>query len=92
MDIQKDILRIDLKKYIKDGCLNLRVTPHSSRTELVEEEGKLKLYLQAVPDKNKANLELIKFFKKELGLKVEIKSGMKSRDKILRIITDDKLS
>lgn len=80
---------INLQKYIHQETLSLRATPHSSRTELMEEEGKLKLYLQAVPDKNKANLELIKFFKKEFKLKVEIKSGMKSRDKILRILNSE---
>ncbi len=51
-----------------------------------EENGRLKLYLKAPPDKNKANLELIKFFKKELGLVVEIKSGVTSREKVLRIV------
>ena len=82
----------NISNFVHNGVIQLHVIPHSSRTELIEEEGKLKLYLQAVPDKNKANLELIKFFKKEFKLKVEIKSGMKSRDKILRIITDDTLS
>jgi uncharacterized protein (TIGR00251 family) len=54
---------------------------------LVEENGKLKLYFKTVPDKNKANLELIKFFKKKFSLKVEIKSGLKSsRGKVLRVI------
>ncbi|MFA6460684.1 MAG: DUF167 domain-containing protein [Candidatus Woesearchaeota archaeon] len=83
---------MEIKKYIENGTLSVHVVPHSSRQELIEEEGKLKLYLQAVPDKNKANLELIKFFKKEWGLKVEIKSGMKSRDKILRVLNNETIS
>ena len=61
---------------------SLRVTPNASRTELKEENGKFRLYLQAVPEKGKANAAVIKFFKKELGIKVEIKSGERSRDKI----------
>jgi len=65
---------------------SLRVTPNASRTELKEEEGKLKLYLQAVPEKGKANAAVIKFFKKEFSIKVEIKSGSKSRDKVLRVL------
>ncbi|MFH0701202.1 MAG: DUF167 domain-containing protein [Candidatus Woesearchaeota archaeon] len=77
---------MDVKKYIRHGLISVRVTPHSSRNELVEEEGKLKLYLQAVPEKDKANKELIKLFKKELGLKVEIISGLRSREKILRLL------
>ncbi|MEK6938620.1 MAG: DUF167 domain-containing protein [Nanoarchaeota archaeon] len=77
---------MDVKKYIKNGIISLRVTPHSSHTELIEEEGKLKLYLQAIPEKDKANKELIHFFKKELGLKVEIISGLRSRDKNIRLL------
>jgi uncharacterized protein len=65
---------------------SLRVTPNASRTELKEEDGKLKLYLQAVPEKGKANLAVVKFFKKEFGIKVEIKSGERSRDKVLRVL------
>jgi len=76
---------MDLSSYFNNGKLSVHVIPNSSRTELIEEEGKLRLYLQAVPDKNKANLELIKFFKKQYGLKVRIKRGEKSRDKVLKI-------
>jgi uncharacterized protein len=65
---------------------SLRVIPNASRTSLKEENGKLKLHLQAVPEKGKANAAVIKFFKKEFGIKVEIKSGSRSRDKVLRII------
>ena len=43
---------------------SLRVTPNASRTEFKEEDGKYKLYLQAVPEKGKANAAVIKFFKK----------------------------
>jgi len=74
-----------IKKHLKDGKISLHVTPHSSRNELIEENGRLKLYLQAVPEDNKANLALIKFFKKEFGLRVEIISGMKGREKIIII-------
>ena len=66
----------------KDNLIKIKVIPNSSRTELVGN----KLYLKAVPEKGKANKEIIKFFKKEFNLKVEIKSGERSRDKILEII------
>lgn len=77
---------MNFQHHIKNHQVELRVTPHSSRTELIEEEGKLKLYLKSVPEKNKANQELIKFFRKEFNLKVQIRSGMKSRDKVLVIV------
>ena len=75
-----------LDKYIHNNLLRIKVIPNASRTELKEVNGSLKLYLQAVPEKGKANQAVIKFFKKEYNLKVEIKSGSKSRDKVLRMI------
>ncbi|MBU1111469.1 MAG: DUF167 domain-containing protein [archaeon] len=87
------LTKTKLKQYINNNLLKLKVIPNSSKLELVEEipentkqKPLLKLYLKAVPDKNKANLELIKFFKKEYQLKVEIKSGTKSREKTIRIL------
>ncbi len=76
---------MNLKQHIKDNLLKIKVIPNSSRTELKEENGGLKLHLKAVPEKGKANKEVIKFFKKEFNLKVEIKSGEKSREKVLRV-------
>jgi len=77
------LTKTKLQEYIANNLLKLKVVPNSSKLELTEENDKLKLYLRAVPDKNKANLELIKFFKKQYSLKVEIKSGNKSRVKTL---------
>lgn len=79
-------MAINLNSYLKNNILRIKVIPNSDRTALIEEEQGLKLYLNAPPDKNKANLALIKFFKKELNVDVEIKSGLKSREKTLRII------
>ena len=77
---------MDISSFIHSNLLTIKVVPHSGRTELKEENGKLKLYLKAPPEKNKANRELITFFKKEYGLVVEIKSGMTSREKVLRVV------
>jgi len=78
---------MDIIKLISaKGFLEIKVIPNSSRTDLKEENRKLKLYLKSVPEKNKANSELVKFFKKKFNLKVEIVSGQKSREKVLRII------
>lgn len=77
---------LQIQRYISNNLLHIKVIPSSGRTELKEENDRLKLYLKSPPDKNKANLELLKFFKKELGLIVEIKSGATSREKVLRIV------
>lgn len=78
---------MDLSKFIKKGLVKIKVIPNSSRNGLKEAERELKLYLKVVPEKGKANKEIIKFFKKEFGLRMEIKSGEKSRDKVLKIIS-----
>ena len=75
-----------LKSISKKNLLAVRVIPHSGRNEIKIEEGNVKIYLKSIPDKNKANQELVKFLKKECDLSIEIKSGMKSRDKVLRIV------
>ncbi len=76
---------MNLQKHIQNNYLKIKVIPNSSRTELTEENGSLKLYLKSPPEKDKANLELLKFFKKEFNLKVVIKSGRKGREKLLEI-------
>lgn len=77
---------MDIKKYIENNLIKIKVNPNVKKTELKEENDKLKLYLKAVPEKDKANKELIKFFKKQFGLKVEIKSGRRNQDKVLSIL------
>jgi len=65
--------------------MKIKVIPNSSRSEIKEENGVTKVYLKSVPEKGKANAELIKFFKKR-GIKVEIVSGLRSRNKVLRVL------
>lgn len=77
---------MNISDHIKDGKLYLKVIPHSTRNELICEGGSLRLYVKAVPDKNKANLEVIRFFKKKFELQVRIQSGEKSREKVLKVL------
>ena len=66
--------------------LNVKVIPNSSKTEIISiENGVVKIRIAAPPDKGKANSELLKFLKKECGLKFSISSGAKSREKILEL-------
>ncbi len=67
------------------GTLKVKVIPNSKKEEIKEENGILKIHLTSVPEKNKANTGLVKFFKKRFGLNVEIVSGKKSREKVLQI-------
>ena len=81
-----DLNKTNLVEYIDNGRIKIKVIPQSGRTELIEENGKLKLYLKAAPEKNKANTELIKYFKKEFKISVRIKAGETSKEKVLEII------
>jgi uncharacterized protein len=77
----------------ESGYLRVKVTPKSSKTELTEilkdEEGPThKIRLKAVPEKGKANEELIRFLAKELNLPrsaFSIISGKTDRLKLIKI-------
>jgi len=62
--------------------------PNSGKTEIAgfdEEKDALLVNVAAPADKNKANIEIIKFLSKKLGKKVRISSGMTSREKIIEV-------
>lgn len=77
---------MDINHYFVDGLLSVKVIPQAKENKITKSETGLKVYLQAVPEKNKGNRALINFFKKEFGLKIKIVQGLKSRKKQLRII------
>ncbi|MFC1648663.1 DUF167 domain-containing protein [Nanoarchaeota archaeon] len=77
-----------ISEHVKDRKLKVRVKPNSNKTEIEGYDAArdaVVIKLKAPADKNKANQELVKFLSKELGRPVEIKSGHKSRDKVLII-------
>ena len=76
---------MELSKHINNGLFKIKVLPNAKETKLVEDNG-LRLYLHSPPEKDKANLEIIKFFKKEFGLKVKIEAGLRNRNKVLRVL------
>ncbi|MGC4054342.1 MAG: DUF167 domain-containing protein [Paludibaculum sp.] len=84
-----DALRSSL---IAEGrlALQIRVIPKSPRTQWAGElgDGSLKVKLAAVPEKGKANEELIRFLAAEFGVRrqqVEIVAGATNPHKQVRI-------
>ncbi len=78
----------EVEKYIKNGKLAIVAKPNATETEVLgydENKKALRVSVAAVPDKDKANKEIIKYFSKLLKKKVMILSGAKSREKILKI-------
>lgn len=71
---------------ITTDTFEVKVIPNAKTTKFIKEKDKFKLYLTSIPQKGKANQELITFFKKKHNLKVEIIKGKKSRDKVLRVL------
>jgi len=83
------INKSSIENYFKNNCLKIIVKPNSSSNEILDfdsEKQALKVSISAPADKNKANLEVIRFFSKLLKKKVRIKSGLKSREKLVCIL------
>jgi len=76
-----------MKLPIYKNNIRVKVIPNSSKTEIKGvKDDLIKINIAAPPEKDKANKELIKFFKKQFKLSVKIKKGKTSREKILEII------
>ena len=70
--------------------LTVTVRPSAQKTKRKpdSEDGSWRIDLQAPPEDNKANLELIRFLSKELGVpksRIEILSGLTGRRKVVRV-------
>jgi uncharacterized protein (TIGR00251 family) len=69
--------------------LNIKVTPGSSKTEILDErEGRLRMKIAAAPEDGRANTALISFLAKTLGCpknQITIFSGEKSRLKTITL-------
>ena len=71
------------KDYIK-----IIVKPNSKENKIVKFDENKEAYvvnIKAKPEKNKANIEIIKFFSKLLKKKITIIKGLKSREKIIKV-------
>ncbi|MFW6014763.1 MAG: DUF167 domain-containing protein [Candidatus Nanoarchaeia archaeon] len=77
-----------ISEYIKDGKLKVIIKPNSKKNEVIgfdKENQGLRISIKEPAEKDKANRELLKFITKETGKKASIKSGAKSKTKILEI-------
>lgn len=77
-------MEIPRKEYLR-----IKVLPKSSKNEVVEimDDETIKIRIKAVPEKGKANTELIKFLSKELGINrsnISILSGKTEQLKLIK--------
>ncbi|MCD6109627.1 DUF167 domain-containing protein [bacterium] len=83
-----------LKKFVKQhnpNYLRIKVLPKSAKNEVVDimDDNTIKIRIKAVPEKGKANKELVKFLSKELDLpktSVQIISGKTDQIKLIKIV------
>ncbi|MCF7910171.1 DUF167 domain-containing protein [Candidatus Pacearchaeota archaeon] len=67
--------------------VKVKVKLNSGRQGVEDKKDFFLVYLKSVPENNKANLELLKVLKKYFGKQVKIKSGFKSRNKIVEFVS-----
>ncbi len=85
MDL-KDYIKIDWNKWF----LNIKVIPNAKQTEIwwIMCDWILKIRIKSIPEKWKANIELINFIAKELKIRknlITIISWLTSRNKLVKI-------
>jgi len=71
------------------SSIKIIVKPNSAKSELVRYDENRQAYrvnIAAPPDKGKVNREVIVFFSKMLKKKVEIVKGLRSKEKVLRLL------
>lgn len=78
----------------RGAALALRVTPRSSRNQIVEilDDGTIKVHITAPPVDDDANKALIKFMAEVLGVPkshLDIVAGATGRDKLISIMGMD---
>ena len=65
--------------------MEIKVKPNHPRFKIIHTTDPLTIELKSKPDKNQANIELIKMFTKILKTPVTIVSGKKSKNKKIKI-------
>ena len=83
-------MKIETYKNIGDVC-QVTVKPNSKQKKLIKiNQNEFVAYIKAKPEKGKANIELIELLSEKLKIaknKIWIKNGLKSRYKIIYLIT-----
>lgn len=65
--------------------IKVKIKPNSSESKIIEKGLVWKINIKAPAQENKANIELLKFLKRELKKNIKIVSGLKSKEKVLEI-------
>lgn len=82
---------MDFQTPLKDKThFKVIVKTNQPKTEITKYDNSkdtLRMNVHAQPIEGKANEEIIKYFKKQYKLQVEIKSGKTSKEKLIKILS-----
>lgn len=76
------------KRVFKMERVKIIVKTNSGKSEILnydKEKGAYRVHVKAIPEKGKANLEIIKLFHKKFKKPIKIVKGLKSKEKVLEI-------
>lgn len=77
---------MDISDCIVNNSLTIKAKPNAKKTKITKVENiKIHLDVAAPAEHNKANIEILKFFTKQLKKKVRIIKGKTSKEKVLKI-------
>lgn len=66
--------------------IKISVKTNQPKNEILKKDGGYLIYIKEKPEKGKANLAIIKLFKRELNKNIRIISGFKSKEKYIEFI------
>ena len=79
----------------ENGYIEISVKTNSKETKIISYDSSKNIYKMSVcaqPIEGQANTEIIKFFRKKYSYDVEIKSGLTSSKKLIRIKNFDEIN
>jgi len=65
--------------------IKIKVKANSKKNDVVDLGGYYKVFVKKPAEDNKANIEIVKIFKKKFVEDVRIVKGLKSKEKVLKI-------
>lgn len=82
-------MKQDISSFISGDRLCVIVKPNAKQSDVLfwdQSRKALRVAVAAVPDKDRANAELLKLLKRLTGKKCALVSGAKSREKIIQFL------
>lgn len=77
---------MNLPSAIRNGFLTVKASPNAKKTRITKiEDGVVHLAVKAPPEEGKANAEIERFLRKELGHPVRITAGKTRKTKRARV-------